>query len=219
MDEREDHHMPQTVFETRWRQLMDRLGAEPAAAGGVMAELVAAYGDPGRHYHTLGHITELLGRLDRHSQDIADRDAMELAIFFHDAVYDPLRADNEAASAALARERLSALGLDARRVARVEDLVLATRHHEPAGGAGDTDLDQFVDFDLAILASPRETYGAYARAIRAEYAAVPDERYQAGRRRVLEGFLARHIYRSAHLRALWEADARANLAWEIGTLA
>jgi predicted metal-dependent HD superfamily phosphohydrolase len=217
--------MPYKRFQTRWRLLTDRLGAEPAAAGAVLAELVAAYGDPGRHYHALGHITELLGLLDRHGRAIAERDAVELAIFFHDAVYAPLRADNEAASAALARERLGALGLDARLIARVEELVLATRHLEPAGGgapgsgAGDPDLDQLVDLDLAILASPRPTYAAYARAIRAEYAAVADDRYRAGRRRVLEGFLARgHIYRSPHLRALWEAAARANLAWEIGTL-
>ncbi len=55
--------------------------------------------------------------------------------------------------------------------------------------------------------------GAYAQAIRQEYAAVPDELYRPGRRRVLEGFLARpQIYLTERLRALWEAPARANLS-------
>ena len=70
-----------------------------------------------------------------------------------------------------------------------------------------------LDLDLSVLAAAPDRYRAYAQAIRQEYAAVPDALYRPGRRRVLEGFLARpQIYRTERLRALWEASARANLS-------
>jgi predicted metal-dependent HD superfamily phosphohydrolase len=70
-----------------------------------------------------------------------------------------------------------------------------------------------------VLATAPDRYRAYAQAIRHEYAVFPDELYRLGRRRVLEGFLARpQIYRIEWLRALWEAPARANLASEIAEL-
>ena len=210
----------QDVFATRWGRLVGRMGIDAAAARPVLDELVRAYGDPARHYHTLGHITELLGLLDRNGRQIADPDAVEMAIFFHDAVYEPTRSDNEAASAALARDRLGGLGVAGTLIERVEQLVLATRHLEHTQGPSDPDLEQLVDLDLAILASPREVYADYARAIRAEYAVFADDRYRPGRRRVLRGFLARErIYLSPHLHDLWDAAARANLAWEIDALA
>lgn len=73
-----------------------------------------------------------------------------------------------------------------------------------------------LDLDLSVLAAAPDRYRAYAKAIKNEYAAIPDALYRPGRRRVLEGFLARpQIYRTKHLRALWEAPARANLSGEI----
>jgi predicted metal-dependent HD superfamily phosphohydrolase len=210
----------QDMFEARWRRLTTGLGVDAAAARPVLDELLAAYGDPARHYHDVRHITELLHLLDRHGRAIADLDAVELAVFFHDAFYVPTRSDNEAASAALARDRLSRLGVASGRIERVEQLVLATRHLEQAVDGSDSDLAQLVDVDLAILASPRETYADYARAIRAEYSVFPDDRYRPGRRRVLQAFLARkRIYLTPHLHDQWEEAARANLAWEIDTLA
>ena len=62
-------------------------------------------------------------------------------------------------------------------------------------------------------------YRAYAEAIRREYAFVPDQLYRPGRRRALEGFLARErIYLTDRLGALWERAARTNLAGEIAEL-
>src|SRR5438876_11125144 len=113
--------MGQSIVEAlgaRWRALFGRLGADPDAAAATFAELVQAYSGEGRHYHTLNHLAALFVLLDRHGAGLADRNAIELAIFFHDIVYVPTRSDNEAASAALARERLAALGLPAGLIAR-----------------------------------------------------------------------------------------------------
>jgi predicted metal-dependent HD superfamily phosphohydrolase len=208
---------PQAHLRTRWQALAVRLGiAQGAPAAALLDELARAYAQPGRHYHDLGHIAALLELLDRHGHDVRNRDAMELAIFFHDAVYVPTRSDNEAASAALAREQLTGLGVKDDLIAEVERLILATRHGQSVADAdSDPDLALLLDLDLSILGAERATYAAYAQAIRSEYAIVPDTIYRPGRRRVLAEFLGRpHIYATPALREAWEATARANLEWE-----
>lgn len=148
-----------------------------------------AYTEPHRHYHTLDHIADLLLLLEKHG--VSDADAVKLAILFHDAVYDPSRQDNEAASANLAREQLTFLGFPLRPIAKVEHYILATQHGASLSAAEDADLQMLLDLDLSVLAAAPDRYRAYAQAIRQEYAAVPDALYRPGRRRVLEGFLAR----------------------------
>jgi predicted metal-dependent HD superfamily phosphohydrolase len=210
----------QTVLRSRWHALAARLGFAQAASSAVFDELAQAYSGPGRHYHNLDHIAQLLALLDQHGQDAHGRDAIELAIFFHDVVYVPIRSDNEAASAALARARLTALGGAETLVREVERLILATRHGTVfADAAGDADLALLVDLDLSILGAERAVYAAYATAIRREYAVVPDLIYRPGRRRVLAEFLGRpRIYATPRLYEAWEAAARANLDWESATL-
>lgn len=208
----------QELVSRAWRDLAHRHGCAADSAERVLADLVRAYGEPHRHYHTLSHIANLLQLLDEHG-GIADGDAVTLAILFHDAVYDPARQDNEAASATLAREQLMLLGLPQQLIAKVEYYILATQHGASLSVGGDADLHVLLDLDLSVLAATPDRYRAYAQAIRQEYAAVPDALYRSGRRRVLEGFLARpQIYRTERLRALWEASARANLSSEIAGL-
>ncbi len=201
-----------------WRELAYRHGCDAAPADRVLAGLVRTYGEPHRYYHTLTHIADLLQLLHEHG-GIADGDAVTLAILFHDAVCDPARQDNEAASANLARDQLMLLGFPQQLLAKVERYILATEHGASVPAAGDADLQVLLDLDLSVLAAAPDRYRAYAQAIRQEYAAVPDSLYRPGRRRVLEGFLARpQIYRTDRLRALWEALARANLSSEIAAL-
>jgi predicted metal-dependent HD superfamily phosphohydrolase len=211
---------PREYLHARWRNLIVRLGADAHAAESLFDTLATAYGEPARHYHTLDHIAALFRLLDTHGGDLTSREAVELAIFFHDAVYEPARSDNEEASAALARKELSALGIEPALPRRVSDLILATRH----GGfqpeiAADRDLALLLDLDLAVLAADRSEYAAYAAAIRREYSIYPDETYRAGRRRVLGQFLARaRIYLTEQLHRQWDRRARANLSWELETL-
>jgi predicted metal-dependent HD superfamily phosphohydrolase len=212
---------PQARLRTRWQALAERIGIAHANGAALLDELMQAYAQGGRHYHNLDHIAALLDLLDRHGDSVRNRDALELAIFFHDAVYLPTRADNEAASAVLAREHLTKVGAKHDLVGEVERLILATRHGANIADAdSDTDLALLLDLDLSILAAERATYAAYAQAIRREYAVVPDIIYRPGRRRVLAEFLARpRIYATPHLHDTWEAAARANLEWESAALA
>ena len=184
----------------------------------LLDDLVGRYSAPERHYHGVRHIAAMLDLLAEHATGAQNRDALILAILYHDAIYDPHRNDNEMASAALAREQLARLAVPETMIRRVEALVLATRH-AIVPPPDDRDAARLIDIDLAILAAPADAYRAYAAAIRREYAHVPDDLYRHGRAKVLAGFLARsRIFTIVFPRDLWDAAARKNLADEIAVL-
>jgi predicted metal-dependent HD superfamily phosphohydrolase len=187
----------------------------------LRAELVAAYTAPGRHYHDLRHIEALNALAAACADDIADRDAVEAAIWFHDAVYDTRREDNEERSAVLAEERLAGTA-SAERIARIATMIRATAGHvgpDYSGTAAAQDCAVFLDMDLSILGSPEADFDAYEAAVRREYDWVTDEQWRQGRRAVLARFLARPaIYATARFKASHEAAARENLKRAIARL-
>ena len=205
------------VAET-WRGLVQRQSSNAPAAVSVLDELMRAYREPARHYHTLAHIAALLRQLEAYSGGVGNRDAVALAIIFHDVVYDPRRQDNEQQSAVVARERLAALGFPASLIQKVASYIEATQHGREVDSE-DADLALLLDLDLSTLASAPETYRLYASDIRREYDHVPKAFYRLGRRQILEGFLARkQIYHTPLLAERWEARARANISEEIAQL-
>jgi predicted metal-dependent HD superfamily phosphohydrolase len=207
-------------LQLRWRDCLSACGIGWVAADAVWSEIAAAYAEPSRHYHNRAHIEVLLGLAHKHRDALHEPATVDLAIFFHDAVYDVRRSDNEVLSAQLAKDRLAGLGVSDAIVARVAALIDMTRHGAIEPATGDTDAHHFLDFDLSVLGASPPLYGTYAAAIRREYAHVSEADYRQGRARVLGGFLGRPtIYRVAALRKLWEASARTNLAHEIAALA
>lgn len=190
----------------------------PTLPDELTARLAARYAEPHRHYHTLAHVQALLRWLAHWQGLVHEPLPITAAIWFHDAVYDPRRRDNEQRSAELARTELGALGWTRDAIARVATLVLATQHHD--ADASDAQAWLFLDLDLSVLAQSAAHYAAYRTAVRAEYAWVDDARYRAGRAKVLRSFLDRAaIYRTPELHAAWEASARANLGDELNALA
>lgn len=181
----------------------------------LFAALAELYRDPGRHYHSDAHVAECLRALDAH-RDLAERpEEVELAIWFHDAVYDTRRADNEEASARLAAECLTPLGIEAATVERIAELIRWTKDHR----AECPDAELLLDIDLGILGQAPEVFERYDAAIRAEYAWVPEDPYRAGRAQVLQSFLDRErIYRTPTFRAAFERPARANLKAKLAEL-
>jgi len=199
------------VLARSWRRAWDTLGATGDGAA-VRDALLAAYGEPQRSYHTLQHLRECIERFGA-CRDLAARPAeVEIALWFHDAVYDVRRHDNERRSADWARAALAGAAADI--VVRVDALVMATRHATATPGNADEEL--LVDIDLAILGADAARFGEYEAQIRREYAHVPEAEFRAGRSAVLAAFLARDpIYRTPRLRPELEARARANLALAI----
>jgi predicted metal-dependent HD superfamily phosphohydrolase len=175
------------------------------------AALVAAWSEPHRRYHDLAHLAAVLGLVGELG-GAADPDAVRLAAWYHDAVYDPERSDNEEISAQRARAGLRGL-VDDERAAEVERLVRLTAGHDPA--PEDSNGAVLCDADLAVLAAPAESYAAYASAVRAEYGHLSDEEFTTGRIAVLEHLLALPaLYRTPAARA-WTEPARANMGAEL----
>lgn len=204
--------------EDLWLGLCSGAGCDRSSAAGVWALIAVAYAEPHRHYHTLDHIRALLALRAAHAAAFAEPDVADLAILLHDIVYDPMRQDNEAASAAWARAHLAQLGFSAATVETVSYFIELSRH-DADGAAGidpSSDLALFLDLDLSVLAAEPPVYREYALAIRREYAVYPDVLYRPGRARVLDRFLERSaIYQSERLRADWEQRARLNIETEL----
>jgi predicted metal-dependent HD superfamily phosphohydrolase len=198
----------------RWQATWRALGATPDAS--LHAELLARYAEPHRAYHTQQHLAECLALFDEHRL-LAQRPAeVELALWFHDAVYDVHRHDNEAVSAAWARAALLGGGADAEVGDRIAALVLATRH-SVAPATPDEQL--LVDVDLAILGAAPSRFAEYEAQIRAEYSFVPPVVFAEKRGAILTGFLARpQLFGTPALRVRFEAAARANLQSAIAAL-
>ena len=206
-------------LQRRFEVVLRQFGDDAALVSAATRELAAAYADPGRHYHGLAHIATLLDLADTYHGHLRDPASVILAILFHDAVYDPTRSDNEVRSAALARARLTELGVPPALVERVAVLVDLTRHGAAEPSHDDTDAFHFLDWDLSVLGAAPSIYDAYAAAIRREYAHVPDDAYRRGRGQVLNGFLAQPaIYRVPEFKQRWEPQARINIQRESAAL-
>jgi len=164
----------------------------------------------------MGHLTSVLLFIAEYAAHADDPDAVRLAAWYHDAIYDPRAGDNEERSAVLAETELAGLGVDDARIAEVARLVRLTASHAPADG--DRNGELLNDADLLVLASPPEAYVAYLNAIRAEYGHVSDADFRAGRAAVLDALLETpQLYRLEALAPL-EAAARRNLTAELTLL-
>lgn len=210
----------------RWRRVWAVLGV-PASErlDHLHGEIIGRYAEPWRHYHTLQHLAECLTVWHAVRHGISQHDARrcaegELALWFHDAVYDPHRDDNEAQSAALLAQLASQLGLARSSIQYMSKLILFTRHEANHGSrADDPDALALLDADLAILGADAPRFHEYTRQIRREYAWVPEEVFCAGRIKLLQTLLGRPVlYHTNFLRRRLEQQARLNLQEAIRAL-
>lgn len=200
-----------------WEQLLQTFGIEQVKAQATFTTLADAYSSPGRIYHTLDHIQEVLEWIDRLRPYATDLPAIQLAAWFHDSIYDPHATDNEERSALYAQSFLSSLAIPSETLQAASQMILSTKTHWTEESQRDCQI--LLDADLAILGAPVERYDAYAQAIRQEYDWVPETSYRAGRVQVLQNFLQRaRIYWTAPLYADLEEQARENIRREIVSL-
>ena len=201
---------------TTWR----RLGGE--ASDATVEDVIARYNEPARRYHTVDHVAVVLHRIEDllagGNGGIAapvDADVVRAGGLFHDVVYDPRSATNEADSATLAVEAMQGLGWGAARAGLLRDVIVATATHS----ADSPESAVLLDADLAILGSPPQDYRRYVEAVRAEYSFVDDAGWVTGRSAVLQSLLVRpHIFATPAMRTTHEAQARCNLADESALL-
>jgi len=199
----------------QWQSAWRRLGAVNADEE-LYRQLVACYSEPHRKYHTMRHLNECLAHLDS-MRPLANHAAeVELALWFHDAIYDTSQKDNEKRSAEWARDSVLAAGGTSEQADRIHELIMTTMHNAvPAG----RDAEVLVDIDLAILGADASRFDEYEVEVREEYSWVPESLYRAARRKVLEEFARRQwIYSTELFRFERESRARDNLARSLARL-
>ena len=173
------------------------------SATDLLLELTALYTEPHRRYHDLRHVADMLCKGEE--LDLSTEQAM--AIWFHDAIYDPTSKTNEADSAVLAVERLTAIGWSEDRIKIVERIVLDTCGHVPSI----EESKKVIDLDLSTLGGSWESYQRNGDNIRQEYGSVSDEDWNAGRGAWLESMMNRERIFWTDWGAPLEKEARANL--------
>lgn len=179
--------------------------------------LIAAYGEKHRAYHTAEHIDACLGHLDDTKQ-LADRPhEIELALWFHDAIYKPFSSSNEKDSAIWAQEFFELNEFeDDDVIDRIYDLIMVTEH---SGEVKTNDQRLMIDIDLSILGTRTEVYDQFEKNVRFEYKKVPGFLFKKKRKTILEEFLARErIYNTPHFHDRLENQAKINLANAINQL-
>ncbi len=175
----------------------------------LLDQLAAAYSEPHRRYHNLAHLESCVAEVTGSWSRAVRLEEVRWALLFHDAVYDPLRQDNEARSADGALRVMDELGRPEDEKARVRAMILATAH---SGKPRTTDEALVMDIDLSILGADEAVFDAYERNVRAEYEGVPEDVYRRERAAILQSFLNRkRLYHTSLYRGRLESSARANL--------
>lgn len=194
-----------------WADLCVKLGAENE--GEVWAQLESCYSEPHRSYHNFNHIEQCLREFKNSFCNLAE---VELAIWFHDAVYDTKSFDNEERSIDLTLLAFEVMGLPNAYKYFVPPIIMETKYHD-FGGPWEYDI--FLDIDLSIFGAPPNDFQKYCQQIRQECAWVPDEIYNEKRIQVLKRFLDRPgIYRTENFKQKFEIQARVNLTSAIQDL-
>ena len=227
-----DHHfhdgqeeaqvMEKATLENRlwqfWWRSLQPYAVEKAAAETAFLALVQAYSSPDRYYHTLTHIHQMLVVIQSLQAQAQNLSRLQLATWFHDAVYHSQATENEERSANYAADILRSFNLPNEEITIISHLILCTKHHN--ADVNDIDAQILLDADLSILGTHEKQYQKYARAIRQEYAWVSEEAYREGRKRVLESFLHRdRLFLTEPMFTRLEAIARHNLQAELQQLA
>lgn len=179
-------------------------------------ELEQNYSGKKRFYHTLQHLENLLLQLNQVKEEIHNWDTLLFTLFYHDAVYNSLKADNEEKSAELAEKRMQQLAVPTETIDCCIEQILATKSHNHST---DSDTNYFTDADLFVLGENWETYATYLTNVRKEYSIYPDLIYNPGRKKVLNHFLAMdRIYKTDFFYDRYEKRAKENLQKELDLL-
>ncbi|MEI6731798.1 MAG: hypothetical protein WCK90_03905 [archaeon] len=215
-------------LQNRFLNLSWELGVGMGDAQVTFGKLKRAY-EP-RAYHNLTHIEECLNELDGARRLVTNLPAVELALWFHDAVYEVSRETkagmNEERSAEFAKIEMRNWGLNEELAGIVEQHILMTKHkHIP----GTIDGRIVVDIDMSILGKPWERYAEYKKGIRKEFACYDWDEFIYGRKKFLSARLTKknvlfedekpQIFHTGHFYDLYEKQAQENMAREFGLLA
>ena len=196
------------MHQSDWSSLMSNLGFSENA--NTYTDLKMRYNEKHRKYHNVAHIQSVLDELTRTRHIAENAHSIELALWFHDAIYDSFSKSNEKDSADLADSFISENKGSEELQETVYSLTMATEHNFVPKI---NDQRLIVDIDLSILGSTESRYAEFETSIRQEYKYVPWFIFKKKRIELLQYFLDREsIYSHEYYVDLLESPARVNIA-------
>lgn len=197
----------QSMNYPRWQTLMESLSF--GENHDCFQVLHQAYCEPHRRYHTDAHIKATLCHFDMIASNLERPQLVELALWFHDAIYAPFSSKNERDSADWAASFMQQNAANEKEIALVYELVMATVHGKQRLTG---DVAWLVGIDLSILGTQPDVYQRFEKDVRFEYKRVPYFLYKKKRKDVLRGFLQRStIYQTTYFIDRYEETARDNI--------
>lgn len=193
---------------TGWGDVLSRLPRE------MEGEVRDAYGERSRSYHDGLHVGGIWTTYLALGGDPNDTRFL-LADAYHDLVYEVgvPKGWNEEASARRLLHTGRDIGLDEGLLADAAGIIRATGDHLSASREQDI---LFCDLDLSGFACDRDDYEDNTRRLRIEFSALPDDKWEEGRRAFLRGLAAHpRIFRTPFVPAWWEAKARENISLDL----
>lgn len=202
-------------FRERWLTLFEGCGCD-TYSDRFYLELRKMYSQKHRAYHNFEHIASCLKHFDEIRDHLESPLTVELAIWFHDAIYKIFSSKNEKKSAVYSKFVLGTAGFKPETTDRVYQLIMTTIH---PGNPETIDDCYMTDIDISILGSPPEAYRDYENKIRKEYRRIPGFIYYPKRKALLESFLAHdRIYHTDYFCEKYEKKARENITLAIRDL-
>jgi dephospho-CoA kinase len=223
MIEKRDFLVAQNVVPAEEAKILQKLWQEfvphkDDVADKNYSKLVRKYGEAHRKYHTVEHLAEAFKLFEENKAAIKDPQAVALALFYHDVIYNIPSNGNEEKSAQYAKRALMEMGADPQLISRVAALIEMTQLH--TAPAQDTDAALMMDIDMAILGAAPARYKKYAAEVEAEYTSyhTPEE-YRAGRLAFLESCHAKtRFFITDTFENKYGEQSRRNLVWEENAL-
>jgi predicted metal-dependent HD superfamily phosphohydrolase len=208
--------MNELIIKDHWYELIKPYCTDGDLIDKCFEEILKKYSSYTRHYHDLEHIEALLNFSEEYAHKLQETEIVELAIFYHDIVYSAVKSDNEEKSAEQSEKRLMQLKYPEKKIELISKYIIATKTHDVANIENKSDLEYFLDFDMAILGAEEKVYIEYCEKIREEYSVYPDFMYNKGRKKVLISFLEKPtLFHTEDFRTRFEAQAIQNIRKEL----
>jgi len=206
----------QIELSEKWQELSQHLGLDEILTAQLWNNILEKYSESHRTYHNLSHLYSMFRIKTQWEDALAHPRLFDLAIWYHDIIYNTVKKDNELQSRDLFAHDFAGI-LPEEDLNYVCQLILSTNKHVPI--RKDFDNFLFLDIDLAVLATQRDMYRKYTNAIRREYRLYPSFLYNRGRKKIMESFLEREqIYYTDFFQEHFEEQARANVGRELEQL-
>jgi len=164
-------------------------------------------------YHKRLHAIDCSNELYQIKHLLNNPDAVECALLFHDAIYDPTSKTNEEDSATLAEKMLTQRWIQKDFIERVKQLILVTKHIKDSEN---NDEKYIMDIDKAILGKSPRIYNQYAKDVRREYYMYSDEQFKKWRGEFLTNEMHKDtVYHTEYFHQKYNAQAKENMTNEL----